>query len=92
MVRPKSSRSTSKKNIEGNELLLNTEVQNHQYTSRLGIITALPIASATEIDVGDEVIDQPWHTGVGHGVVRRIGLLGAGLLRDPVFHLHFKSF
>lgn len=64
MVRPKSSRSTSKKNIEGNELLLNTEVQNHQYTSRLGVITALPIASATEIDVGDEVI-------VHHNVFRR---------------------
>ncbi len=64
MVRPKSSRSTSKKNIDGKELLLNTEVQNHNYTSRLGIVTALPIASTTDISVGDEVI-------LHHNVFRR---------------------
>ena len=64
MVKPKVSRSSSKKEIDGKELLLNTEVQNHQYTSRLGVVTALPIASATEINVGDEVI-------LHHNVFRR---------------------
>ncbi len=64
MVRPKSSRSTSKKDIDGKELLLNTELQNHNYTSRLGVVTALPIASATDINVGDEVI-------LHHNVFRR---------------------
>ena len=64
MVKPKVSRSSSKKEIDGKELLLNTEVQNHQYTSRLGVVNALPIASATEINVGDEVI-------LHHNVFRR---------------------
>ena len=64
MVKPKSSRFTSKKDIDGKELLLNTEVQNHQYTSRLGVVTALPIATATNINVGDEVI-------LHHNVFRR---------------------
>tara|TARA_Y100000033_G_C2756625_1_gene116732 strand:+ start:3227 stop:3817 length:591 start_codon:yes stop_codon:yes gene_type:complete len=64
MVRPKSSRSTSKKNIDGKELLLNTELQNHNYVSRLGIVTSLPIATATKINVGNEVI-------VHHNVFRR---------------------
>ena len=64
MVRPKSSRSTSKKDIDGKELLLNTEVQNHYYTSRIGIVTALPIATPTDINIGDEVI-------LHHNVFRR---------------------
>jgi hypothetical protein len=64
MVKPKSSRFTGKKDIDGKELLLNTEVQNHQYTSRLGVVTALPIAAATNINVGDEVI-------LHHNVFRR---------------------
>ena len=64
MVRPKSSRSTSKKDIDGKELLLNTEVQNHHYTSRIGIVTALPIVTPTDISIGDEVI-------LHHNVFRR---------------------
>ena len=64
MVKPKTSRSSAKKEIDGKELLLNTEVQNHNYTSRLGVITALPIATATNISVGDEVI-------LHHNVFRR---------------------
>tara|TARA_B100000900_G_C20511672_1_gene688280 strand:- start:289 stop:879 length:591 start_codon:yes stop_codon:yes gene_type:complete len=64
MVTPKHSRSSSKKEIDGKELLLNTEVQNHQYTSRHGIVTALPIAEPTDINVGDEVI-------IHHNVFRR---------------------
>ena len=65
IVSPKISRSSSKKEINGKELLLNTEVQNHEYVSRHGIINALPIASATEIKVGDEVI-------LHHNVFRRM--------------------
>ena len=64
MVTPKESRSSAKKEIDGKELLLNTELQNHQYTSRLGVVTALPIAESTKINVGDEVI-------LHHNVFRR---------------------
>jgi len=65
IVSPKISRSSSKKEISGKELLLNTEVQNHEYVSRHGIVNALPIASTTEIKVGDEVI-------LHHNVFRRM--------------------
>lgn len=64
IVAPKHGRSTSKKNIDGKELLLNTEVQNHHYTSRLGVVTNTPLAIDSEIKIGDEVI-------VHHNVFRR---------------------
>jgi hypothetical protein len=64
IVAPKHGRSTSKKDISGKELLLNTEVQNHHYTSRLGVVTNTPLAVDSEIKIGDEVI-------VHHNVFRR---------------------
>jgi hypothetical protein len=64
IVSPKRGRSTSKKDIDGKELLLNTEVQNHHYTSRLGVVANTPLAIDSEIQPGDEVI-------VHHNVFRR---------------------
>ena len=64
IVSPKHGRSTSKKDIDGKELLLNTEVQNHHYTSRLGVVVNTPLAIDSEIQPGDEVI-------VHHNVFRR---------------------
>jgi len=64
LITPKHGRSTSKKEIDGKELLLNTEVQNHHYTSRLGIVENIPLAYETLIQKGDEVI-------VHHNVFRR---------------------
>ena len=64
IVSPKHGRSTSKKDIDGKELLLNTEVQNHHYTSRLGVVVNTPLAIDSEIQPGDEVI-------VHHNIFRR---------------------
>lgn len=64
IVEPANSRSTSVKELDGKELLLNTELQNHEYTSRLAVVKALPMAEATEIKVGDQVL-------VHHNVFRR---------------------
>jgi hypothetical protein len=64
MVAPKHGRSSGKKEINGKELLLNTDTQAHEYTSRLGIIKALPLATPTELRVNDEVI-------LHHNVFRR---------------------
>ena len=64
IVSPKHGRSTSKKDIDGKELLLNTEVQNHEYTSRLGVVGNTPLAIETAIQPGDEVI-------LHHNVFRR---------------------
>ena len=54
IVAPKHGRSTSTKEIDGKELILNTELQNHNYTSRLGVVRATPLAIDTDIQPGDE--------------------------------------
>jgi len=64
IVKPKNGRYDNKKYIDGQELLLNTEISDHQYISRIGIVTAIPKSENTKIQVGDEVI-------VHHNVFRR---------------------
>ena len=64
IVKPKNERYDNKKYIDGQELLLNTEISDHRYVSRNGIVTAIPKSQETEIQVGDEVI-------VHHNVFRR---------------------
>ena len=65
LVEPKGSRSTRKKDIEGQELLLNTELQNHEYVNRIGTILSLPLVTVyKELKEGDDVI-------VHHNVFRR---------------------
>jgi hypothetical protein len=56
LVEPKNGRTTAAVQIEDKELLLNTELQNHQYTSRLGVVRSTPTAMSTEVQVGDEII------------------------------------
>ncbi len=56
LLEPKAGITTAKKNIDGKELLLNTELQNHQYTSRHGVVKTIPMAENTDILPGDEVI------------------------------------
>jgi len=64
IVKPKNERYDNKKYIDGQELLLNTEISDHQYVSRNGIVTAIPKSYNGEIQVGDEVI-------VHHNLFRR---------------------
>ena len=64
IVKPKNERYDNKKYIDGQELILNTELADHRYVSRTGIVTSVPKSESTEIQVGDEVI-------VHHNVFRR---------------------
>tara|TARA_R100000329_G_scaffold97419_1_gene80579 strand:+ start:895 stop:1479 length:585 start_codon:yes stop_codon:yes gene_type:complete len=64
IIKPKQERYDNKKYIDGKELILNSELADHRYVSRIGIVTALPKSEKTEIKVGDEVI-------VHHNVFRR---------------------
>ena len=41
IVKPKKERYDNKKYIDGQELLLNTEISDHRYVSRVGIVTSL---------------------------------------------------
>ena len=64
LVKPKATRSSARKDIEGKELILNTELQNHQYTSRHGVVIDTPLVGVTPVVSGDEII-------VHHNVFRR---------------------
>ena len=64
VVTPKGERYNNKKQVDGGELILNTEIFNHQYVNREAKVISTPIARHTEIQAGDEVI-------VHHNVFRR---------------------
>ena len=64
VVTPVKSRYNNTKNIGGKELVINTEIYNHQYVSREAVVKATPTVGNTDIKVGDTVI-------VHHNVFRR---------------------
>ena len=64
VVTPKGERYNNKKKVDGGELILNTEIFNHQYVNREAIVISKPIVGDTDIKAGDTVI-------VHHNVFRR---------------------
>ncbi len=64
IVKPKNGRTNNEKTIGDSKLILNTELQNHNYVNREGIVIAVPLGIETNVKVGDEVI-------VHHNVFRR---------------------
>ena len=65
VVTPKGERYNNKKKIGDSELIVNTEIFNHQYINREAIVKSVPIVGDTAgIKVGDTVI-------VHHNVFRR---------------------
>jgi len=64
VVAPLKSRYNNIKNIDGNELIVNTGIFNHHYVSREAIVKQIPTVGVTDINIGDTVI-------VHHNVFRR---------------------
>ena len=64
VVEPKGQRYNNKKKIGDSELILNTEIFNHQYVNREAKVISTPIIGNTDIKPGDTVI-------VHHNVFRR---------------------
>ena len=64
VVKPKGERYNNTKTLEGGELILNTEIFNHQYVNREAVVISTPIIGETNIKIGDTVI-------VHHNVFRR---------------------
>ena len=64
IVSPIGERYNNSKKIGDKELILNTEISNHQYINRLAKVIATPLLFQSPINVGDEVI-------VHHNVFRR---------------------
>ena len=64
VVTPKGERYNNTKKLDDGELILNTEIYNHQYVNREAIVISKPIVGDTDIKAGDTVI-------VHHNVFRR---------------------
>ena len=64
VVTPKGERYNNTKKLDGGELILNTEIYNHQYVNREAIVVSIPIVGDTDIEIGDTVL-------VHHNVFRR---------------------
>lgn len=64
IVKPLDGRYYNKKFVDGKELVLNTELENHNYVSRVAVVIHEPSENKTSIKVGDKVI-------VHHNVFRR---------------------
>ena len=64
IIKPKNKRYDNIKQIDDKELILNSEISDHRYVSRIGVVLSTPKLENTEIKTGDEVI-------VHHNVFRR---------------------
>ena len=64
IVSPIGERYNNSKKVDDKELILNTEIFNHQYINRLAKVIATPLLFQSPINVGDEVI-------VHHNIFRR---------------------
>ena len=64
LVSPIGDRYNNKKKIGDKELILNSEIFNHQFINRTAKVLSVPIIGQTDVKVGDEVI-------VHHNVFRR---------------------
>ena len=64
VVKPKGERYNNTKKLDGGELILNTEIFNHQYVNREAEVISTPIIGDTDVKPGDTVV-------VHHNVFRR---------------------
>ena len=64
VVTPVGKRYNNVKKVGDKELILNTEIFNHQYVNRKATVISKPIIGDTDIDVGSDVI-------LHHNVFRR---------------------
>jgi hypothetical protein len=64
VVTPVGERYNNAKKVEGGNLILNTEIYNHQFVNRIAKVISTPIVGDTDIQPGDEVI-------IHHNVFRR---------------------
>ena len=56
IVKPVDGRYNNRKFVDGKELILNTELENHNYVSRIAEVVYEPYKNETGISVGDKVI------------------------------------
>ena len=70
IISPIGERYNNSKKVDDKELILNTEIFNHQYVNRLAKVIATPLLFQSPLKVGDEVmvhhnIFRRWHDAKG---------------------------
>jgi len=64
VIEPKGNRYNNTTKVGSSELILNTEIYNHQFVNRQAIVKSVPTAFETDIKTGDIII-------IHHNVFRR---------------------
>jgi len=64
VIEPKGNRYNNTTKVGDKDLIINTEIQNHQFTNREAIVKSVPTAFKTRVEPGDTII-------VHHNVFRR---------------------
>ena len=64
VIEPKGKRYNNTVKVDNSELIINTEVYNHEFVNREAIVKSVPTAFKTKIKPGDTVV-------VHHNVFRR---------------------
>ena len=64
VIEPKGNRYNNTTKVGDKNLILNTEVYNHEYVNRQAIVKSVPTAFETEIKPGDTIITH-------HNIFRR---------------------
>ena len=64
VIEPKGNRYNNTTKVGDKDLILNTEIYNHQFVNREAIVKSVPTAFETEIQPGDTIITH-------HNVFRR---------------------
>ena len=70
VIEPKGNRYNNTKKVGDKDLIINTEIYNHQFVNREAIVKSVPTAFETEIKPGDIVIThhnvfRRWHNQYG---------------------------
>jgi len=64
IIKPKGKRYNNSVDVDGGELIVNTEIYNHQYINREAEVIAVPKNDGGQLKVGDTIV-------VHHNVFRR---------------------
>ena len=64
IVKPHDDRYDNIRRVDGNNLIINTSIENHRFISKKAVVVATPAAYNTKINIGDELY-------IHHNVFRR---------------------
>ena len=64
VVKPHDDRYDNIRRVDGNNLIINTSIENHRFISKKAVVVSTPAAYATKINIGDELY-------IHHNVFRR---------------------